>query len=91
MNGWQAASLASQFGFAVISTMVGGVIVGRYADGQLGTAPQFLLLGLLGGFLTSLYLMVAIYRLQVVNRPWPDGQSEVDHSGSQGESGGRGG
>ncbi|MSQ44017.1 MAG: hypothetical protein EXR45_07410 [Chloroflexi bacterium] len=79
MNGWQAASLASQFGFAVISGLAGGVIFGGYIDRQLGTAPVFLLVGLLGGFLVSLYLMYAIYRLQVVNRAGPHGRSQVEH------------
>ena len=78
MNGWQAASLASQFGFAVISGLAGGVIAGRYVDGQFGTTPTFLLLGLFGGFITSLYLIYAIYRLQVVNRVGPKGSSESD-------------
>lgn len=78
MNGWQAASLASQFGFAVISGLAVGVFAGRYADEQFGTTPNFLLLGLLGGFMTSMYLMYAIYRLQVVNRLKPRGSSETD-------------
>ena len=78
MNGWQAASLASQFGVAVISGLAGGVFAGRYADRHFGTTPAFLLLGLFGGFMTSLYLMYAIYRLQVVNRVGPKGSSDPD-------------
>lgn len=83
MNGWQAAGLGSQLGFAVISGLAGGVFAGRYADGQFGTAPAFLLLGLFGGFLISLYLMYAIYRLQVVNRVGPKGPSERDQTGGR--------
>ena len=78
MNGWQAASLASQFGVAVISGLACGVFAGRYADGHFGTTPAFLLVGLFGGFMTSLYLMYAIYRLQVVNRVGPKGSSDLD-------------
>lgn len=78
MNGWQAASLASQFGVAVISGLAGGVFAGRYVDGHFGTTPAFLLLGLFGGFMTSLYLMYAIYRLQVVNRVGPKCSSDPD-------------
>ncbi len=71
MNGWSAASLASQFGLAVISALAGGAIAGRYLDGWLGTSPIFLLVGLLGGFFTSIYLIVTIYRVQALNPVGP--------------------
>ena len=65
MGAWQAAAVASQFGFAVIGALVAGVLVGQFIDRRLGTAPAFFLLGLLGGLLTSVYLIYVIYRVQV--------------------------
>jgi ATP synthase protein I len=65
MGAWRAAAVASQFGFAVIGALVAGVLVGQFIDRQLGTAPAFFLLGLLGGLLTSVYLIYVIYKVQV--------------------------
>ncbi len=65
MGAWRAAAVASQFGFAVIGALVAGVLVGQFIDRRLGTAPAFFLLGLLGGLLTSVYLIYVIYRVQV--------------------------
>jgi hypothetical protein len=68
MGAWRAAALATEFGFAVGGSLVGGVLLGRYLDAQLHTAPVLLLLGLLGGFASSLYLIYVIYRIQIQPR-----------------------
>ena len=73
MGAWRAAAVASQFGFAVIGALVTGVLVGQFIDRRLGTAPAFFLLGLLGGLLTSVYLIYVIYRVQVQPSRGPSG------------------
>ena len=65
---WRAAALAAEFGFSVVGGLIGGVMLGQFLDGRLGTSPVFLLVGLLGGFLLSLYLMYLIYRVQIQPR-----------------------
>ena len=65
---WRAAALAAEFGFSVVGGLVGGVLLGQLLDARLGTAPLCLLLGILGGFLFSLYLMYVIYRVQIKPR-----------------------
>jgi F0F1-type ATP synthase assembly protein I len=65
---WRAAALAAEFGFSVVGGLVGGVIFGQFLDARLGTTPAFLLIGILGGFLLSLYLMYLIYRVQIQSR-----------------------
>jgi F0F1-type ATP synthase assembly protein I len=65
---WRAAALAAEFGFSVVGGLVGGVILGQFLDARLGTTPAFLLVGILGGFLLSLYLMYLIYRVQIQSR-----------------------
>ena len=71
MGAWQAAALASQFGFAVIGSLVGGVVLGQVIDRWLGTAPAFFLIGLLLGLVLSVYLIYAIYRVQLQPRRGP--------------------
>ncbi|HEX2034449.1 MAG TPA: AtpZ/AtpI family protein [Chloroflexota bacterium] len=65
MGAWRAAALATEFGFAVVGSMLGGVLGGQFLDRHLGTAPLFFLIGLVVGLIVSVYLMYAIYRLQV--------------------------
>jgi hypothetical protein len=100
MGAWRAAALAAQFGFAVIGTMVTGVVLGQFLDRRLGTAPAFFLIGLLLGLATSMYLIYAIYRVQVQpgrsaspggsvgpdpgRRSEPPGSERVDSDGAQG-------
>ena len=62
---WRAAALAAEFGFSVVGGLVGGVLLGQFADSQLGTSPICLLVGILLGFLFSLYLIYVIYRVQI--------------------------
>ena len=68
MGAWRAAALATEFGFAVVGSLVGGVVAGQFLDRQFGTAPAFFLAGLVFGFLFSIYLMYVIYRVQVQPR-----------------------
>ncbi len=68
MGAWRAAALATEFGFAVVGSLVGGVLAGQALDRWLGTAPAFFLAGLVLGLLASVYLMYAIYRVQVEPR-----------------------
>ena len=65
---WRAAALAAEFGFSVVGGLVGGVLLGQFLDARLGTSPVFLLIGILGGFILSLYLMYLIYRVQIQSR-----------------------
>jgi F0F1-type ATP synthase assembly protein I len=65
---WRAAALAAEFGFSVVGGLMGGVLLGQFADYRLGTSPAFLLIGILAGFLLSLYLMYLIYRVQIQPR-----------------------
>ena len=65
---WRAAALAAEFGFTVVGGLVGGVLLGQYLDAQFATSPTFLLIGILGGFVLSLYLMYLIYRVQIQPR-----------------------
>ena len=64
----RAAALAAEFGFSVVAGLVGGVLLGQYLDTRFATAPVFLLLGILGGFAFSLYLIYVIYRVQIQPR-----------------------
>jgi F0F1-type ATP synthase assembly protein I len=65
---WRAAALAAEFGFSVVGGLVGGVLFGQFLDARFGTTPVLLLVGILGGFLLSLYLMYLIYRVQIQAR-----------------------
>jgi F0F1-type ATP synthase assembly protein I len=73
MNAWRAASLATQFGATVVGCISGGVASGIWLDNRAGTAPAFLLVGMLAGLIVSLLLIVAIYRLQEEPKPHRDG------------------
>ncbi|MBI3974131.1 MAG: AtpZ/AtpI family protein [Chloroflexi bacterium] len=65
MGAWRAAALATEFGFAVVGSLLGGVLFGQFLDRRLGTAPTFFLIGLIGGFVFSIYLIYMIYRVQI--------------------------
>lgn len=80
MGAWRAAALAAEFGFSVAGSMAAGVIAGQLLDRWLGTAPGFFLAGLACGFITSIYLMYVIYRLQVV--PRSSGRKTGDGAGT---------
>jgi F0F1-type ATP synthase assembly protein I len=62
-RGWAYAALFSEIGISLLVTTLIGVLVGYWADGQLGTLPIFVLVGFLVGAGTG---TVMIYRL--VNR-----------------------
>lgn len=68
MGAWRAAALATEFGFAVVGSLVGGVLLGLYLDQRFSTTPVFFLLGIFGGFLFSIYLIYVLYRLQIQPR-----------------------
>jgi ATP synthase protein I len=70
---WRAAALAAEFGLSVVGGLVGGVLIGQWLDAQLGTSPLCLLVGILGGFLFSLYLIYVIYRVQIQPRRTANG------------------
>src|SRR5581483_1907397 len=85
MGVWQAAALASEFGFSVVGSMVAGVAIGRFLDSRLGTSPLFVLLGLIGGLLFSIYLIYAIYRLQLAPRRGRAAMARRRQAGEAGE------
>ncbi len=68
MGAVRAAALATEFGFAVVGSLVGGIVVGQAIDRRLSTAPAFFLAGLVLGLIVSVYLMYVIYRIQVQPR-----------------------
>lgn len=79
---FRAAGLAAEFGFAVVCSLVGGVLLGRYLDQRLHTAPLLFMVGLVGGLVFSFYLIYVLYRLQLQpgrsvrrGRPEPGGPS----------------
>lgn len=62
-RGWAYAALFSEIGISLLVTTLIGVLVGYWADGQLGTLPVFVIVGFLAGAGSG---TVMIYRL--VNR-----------------------
>ena len=65
MGAFRAAALATEFGFAVVGSLLGGVVGGLYLDSRFGTAPALFLAGVAGGLVFSVYLIYVIYRVQV--------------------------
>jgi len=48
-RGWAYAALFSEIGISLLVTTLIGVLVGYWADGQLGTLPIFVLVGFFAG------------------------------------------
>lgn len=48
-RGWAYAALFSEIGISLLVTTLIGVLVGYWADGQLGTIPIFVLVGFFAG------------------------------------------
>lgn len=48
-RGWAYAALFSEIGISLLVTTLIGVLVGRWADEQLGTLPIFVIVGFLAG------------------------------------------
>ena len=48
-RGWAYAALFSEIGISLLVTTLLGVLVGYWADGQLGTLPVFTLVGFFAG------------------------------------------
>ena len=48
-RGWAYAALFSEIGISLLVTTLLGVLVGYWADGQLGTLPVFVIVGFLAG------------------------------------------
>jgi ATP synthase protein I len=48
-RGWAYAALFSEIGISLLVTTLIGVLIGYWADGQLGTLPVFVIVGFLGG------------------------------------------
>jgi F0F1-type ATP synthase assembly protein I len=48
-RGWAYAALFSEIGISLLVTTLIGVLVGYWADGQLGTLPIFVLIGFFAG------------------------------------------
>lgn len=59
-RGWAYAALFSEIGISLLVTTLVGVLVGYWADGQLGTLPVFVMVGFLAGAGSGTLL---IYRL----------------------------
>jgi F0F1-type ATP synthase assembly protein I len=43
-------ALFSEIGFVLLVTSLAGALAGHWVDGQLGTNPIFVVIGLVGGF-----------------------------------------
>ena len=48
-RGWAYAALFSEIGISLLVTTLLGVLVGYWADGQLGTLPIFVIVGFFAG------------------------------------------
>jgi ATP synthase protein I len=48
-RGWAYAALFSEIGISLLVTTLIGVLLGYWADGQLGTLPVFVIVGFLAG------------------------------------------
>ncbi len=48
-RGLAYAALFSEIGLSLLFTTLGGVLIGSWVDGQLGTLPLFVILGFLAG------------------------------------------
>jgi ATP synthase protein I len=59
-RGWAYAALFSEIGISLLVTTLLGVLIGYWADGQLGTLPVFVIVGFLVGAGAG---TVMIYRL----------------------------
>ncbi len=59
-RGWAYAALFSEIGISLLVTTLVGVLIGRWADEQLGTLPIFVIVGFLVGAGSG---SVMIYRL----------------------------
>lgn len=59
-RGWAYAALFSEIGISLLVTTLVGVLLGYWADTQLGTLPIFVIVGFLGGAGSG---TVIIYRL----------------------------
>ena len=55
MKGWVTALQFLGMGWYVSLSIVGGVLVGRWIDGKLGTEPLFIVLGLSLGLASAVY------------------------------------
>ena len=88
MGAWRAAALATEFGFAVVGSLVGGIVLGLYLDRRLGTSPGLFIVGLVGGLLFSIYLIYAIYRVQMRPRG-AESESAGTTAGAGGAASGR--
>ena len=64
MGALRAAAIAIQFGAIVGGAVVVGLFGGRWLDSALGTAPAFLLSGLLLGLAVGPYLIWIMVRVQ---------------------------
>ncbi|GAX89372.1 membrane protein [Effusibacillus lacus] len=62
-NPWQALGLVSAIGADLAGCVLGGVYLGMWLDGQIGTAPVFLIVGLVTGLAAGIYgIMLLIKR-----------------------------
>jgi ATP synthase protein I len=48
-RGWAYAALFSEIGISLLVTTLIGVLIGYWADGQLGTLPVFVIVGFFAG------------------------------------------
>ena len=61
METLRAAALALEYGFIAGGFIVVGLFGGRWLDQQFGTGPLFLMLGLLLGLASSVYILYLIW------------------------------
>jgi F0F1-type ATP synthase assembly protein I len=55
MKRWQSALLVLGIGWLIAIAIIGGVLVGHWMDGKLGTSPVFLIIGILFGVAVAVY------------------------------------
>ena len=74
MQKWQPALLVLGIGWLVAIAIIGGVLVGHWLDGKLGTSPVFLIIGI------SLGVAVAVYGVYTTIKPFFDNNHDKGDS-----------
>ena len=64
----RALSMVSGIGFSIALSLCGGVALGLFLDRRLGTAPLFLLVGILLGLVIAGYTLYRLTRFRGPSR-----------------------
>lgn len=59
---WMTFGIYGAVGIQLALAVIGGLLLGNYADQKLGTAPWLTLIGLVVGFVGGFYNLIRILR-----------------------------